>query len=53
MNALTLMLTLLCLLVGACNKNPADSPEAHDTRFEIITVGAEPCVFNTRTQLHC
>ncbi|MDH4055768.1 MAG: DUF1566 domain-containing protein [Gammaproteobacteria bacterium] len=51
MNALTLILTLLCLLLSACSKNPADSPNAHDTRFELLEGGADTCVLDTRTQL--
>lgn len=51
MNALTLTLTLLCLLLGSCSKNPAENPDAHETPFEILDVAAESCVLDTRTQL--
>ena len=51
MNALTLTLTLLCLLLSSCNENPAGESKAYDTHFEILEVAAETCVLDTRTQL--
>ncbi len=51
MNALTLILTLACLLLASCGKNPADIPNSHDTKFATIEVGAETCVIDTETQL--
>jgi hypothetical protein len=51
MKALTLTLTLSCLVLVSCTPNPGDSPNPHDTKFTVLEIAGETCVLDTSTQL--
>jgi len=51
MKALTLILSLACLLLVSCSQNPDDIANPHDTKFTAIETGSDTCVLDTTTQL--
>ena len=51
MKALTLILTLTCLLLASCSRSSNETTNPHDTKFESIEAGADLCVRDTQTQL--
>jgi hypothetical protein len=51
MKALTLILTLMCLLLASCSRDPEDVPNPHDSKFETVTVDSDSCVLDTTTNL--
>jgi hypothetical protein len=51
MKALISMLTLGCLLLASCSRNPADIPDPHDTKFRTLDSGTDTCVLDTETRL--
>jgi hypothetical protein len=51
MKALTLILSLTCLLFASCSQNPDDIANPHDTKYTTIETGSNSCVLDTTTQL--
>jgi hypothetical protein len=51
MKALTLILSLTCLLFASCSQNPDDIANPHDTKYTTIETGSDSCVLDTTTQL--
>jgi hypothetical protein len=51
MKALTLILTLMCLLLASCSRDPGSLESPHDTKYATNQVGADTCVLDTATQL--
>jgi len=51
MKALTLILTLACLLLASCSQDPDDTANPHDTKYATQEVGSDVCVLDTATQL--
>jgi len=51
MKALTFALTLACLLLVSCSRNPDDVPNPHDSKFETVTLASDTCVLDTETNL--
>ena len=51
MKALTLILTLTCLLLAACSRNPDGIANPHDTKYASVDTGSDACVLDTTTQL--
>ena len=51
MKALTLILSLTCLLLASCSQNPDDIANPHDTKYTTIETGSNSCVLDTTTQL--
>ena len=51
MKALTLILSLACLLLTSCSPNPDDVANPHDTKYATIEAGSDTCVLDTVTQL--
>jgi hypothetical protein len=51
MKALTLILTLTCLLLTSCSRDPADVVNPHDTKYRALTQAGDLCVLDTQTGL--
>jgi hypothetical protein len=51
MKALTLILTLTCLLLASCSRDPADVANPHDTKYRALAEGGDNCVLDTQTGL--
>ena len=51
MKALTLILSLACLLLSSCGKNQDGIPNPHDIKYAAVNVGSDSCVLDTETQL--
>ncbi len=51
MKALTLILTLMCLLLASCSQDPNSIANPHDTKYATNQMGADTCVLDTATQL--
>jgi Protein of unknown function (DUF1566) len=51
MKALTLILSLMCLVLASCSPDPDSIANPHDTKYTTITRGPDSCVLDTSTQL--
>jgi len=51
MKALTLILTLACLVLASCSRSPNDVANPHDTKYTTVNVGPDACVLDTDTGL--
>lgn len=51
MKALTLVLTLTCLLLASCSRNPGPLENAHDTKYERVAVDGQNCVLDRQSGL--
>jgi len=51
MKALTLILTLTCLLLASCGRNPEDVVNLHDTKFSLVAEAGDTCVLDSYTGL--